>query len=107
MKAKIMIAGVVAAAAALIPVASASAHPGAWFWKASTVERTIFQEDLYWDDGTVDTVEYIDCVGHGKRYKAMFKHFVCYVETAEWNPYYIRVHILGENDYRFDFLYDA
>jgi hypothetical protein len=105
MKIKALIATAAVALAVLIPVTSANAQStGQWYWSAKTTANAIYQDNLHWNNGQVDTVTYVRCRGQGERYQGLFKRFRCYVESVEDHPYFIRVNITGENSYRFGFL---
>jgi hypothetical protein len=104
MKLKALIATAVVTIAVLIPVTSASAQTsGQWFWSAQATANAIYNDDLHWSNGQVDTVTYVECAGRGERYQGLYKRFRCYVESVEDSPYFIRVAITGENSYRFAF----
>jgi hypothetical protein len=103
MRTKLVIAAVVGLLAMLIPAANAFAHPGTWYWSAQKAANKIYRNNLQWTQGE-DTVTYVECVGRGERYQGLYKHFRCYIESVEDSPYYIKLHVLGRQDYTYNFL---
>jgi hypothetical protein len=82
-----------AAAAAFLAfgAATASAHSGSPWITANRAAQTIYNNDIAWDEG-IDTVTYVSCRGSGARLGTRFRHFRCYVESLEDDPYWVRAH---------------
>ena len=106
MKLKTVIAAAAATLAIVLPAGSAVAHPTSWYWSAQKAANRVYHDNLYWTSG-VDTVTYVQCSGQGQRYRGLYKHFRCYVEAIEDDPYYIKLHVISRNGFDYDFLYYA
>jgi hypothetical protein len=90
------------AAAALATPASAK-QTAAPLWTAQQAANVLFDDDIELDNGDVDTVTYVRCRGIGRRVGVRFRHFQCYVEVLQDDPYYVRLHT-GWGGYNLDFI---
>lgn len=106
MKLKALIVSAVTSAALLVPIATASAHSGSsWSWSPGAAVESVVYQDLIVGGELIDAT-YAECVGKGKRFDGRFKHFICYVESDQYVPFMIKVHVTGEYDFRWDYLGD-
>jgi hypothetical protein len=103
MKTKLVIAAIAGALVMLVPATNALAHPGTWYWSAQKAANKIYKNNLQWTSGE-DTVTYVRCTGTGERYRGLHKHFRCYVEAIEDEPYFVKLHVLGRQGWTYNFL---
>jgi ABC-type microcin C transport system permease subunit YejB len=107
MKTKVLIASAVAAVAALIPVASASAGTY-WTWSPAYTASQVEGSTLSWKNEADDYVTHASCRGVGRAHRdggvAQFYRLNCYVETADGEQFVIRVKANGEHAFKYRFL---
>jgi hypothetical protein len=110
MKTKIAIASIVAAAAALLPVASASADTY-WTWTPKHAAAQVAGSTLTWANDADDYVTYAKCRGIGQPHynngTRQYYRLNCYVETADGEAYVIRIKADGEHVFKYRFLRPA
>jgi hypothetical protein len=71
--------------------AATAAPAGAPWITAQSAAQELVDYGIEWDEGT-DTVDYAWCKGYGRHVGSGYRHFRCYVETEEDDPYWVRVH---------------
>jgi hypothetical protein len=96
----ILCAVLVAGALSAVP---AFGHAGAPYRTAQQAADSLVANDIEWDSG-IDTVTYASCRGTGAHYGIRYRHFRCYVETEEDDPYWVLVHT-GWSEDSIAFLY--
>jgi hypothetical protein len=108
MKLKALIATGVVALSALIPVTTAAAHSTTWSTTAQSAANALAGSTLTWTNDVPDYVTSAYCTGTGSSYwkngKRFFKHFRCYVETADNEAFFVRFHVVGDHRWSYDFL---
>jgi len=74
-----LIVGAAIAALTLVMAATASAHPGGWYWGTRTTENYIVAHFNTSDGVEVDSV---DCYGMGRNWRGMYHHLRCFESDA-------------------------
>lgn len=103
---RVLVLGTLIAALFLLPSA-AQAHPGTWYWTPARASGALLEDGIQWQNG-YHTVNYARCGGYGLYFRrggsVFYKHQICYVDTDEDYPYYVRLHVISRFSWVVDFL---
>jgi hypothetical protein len=101
---------VAVAALTLASPAVAATSSKVWYWSNSKARDTLLYWGLDYGD-SYEEVVYAECYGRGRWIwndpgtRKLFKKLVCYVETREDDPYWIRFDVRGHDAWAFEFLH--
>jgi hypothetical protein len=103
MKAIASLVLVVGALALGAGTASAQSASAPWI-TAGRAANVLYLNDIQWDEG-YDTVTYASCRGYGTHYGTRYRHFTCYVQVEEDDPYWVHADSVDGGGLDVNFLY--